>query len=117
MHSGVGFDPHSWTSHDWERSLSATGAAQLPRLHSGNEWPAARISFHEAPVAEGRGDPEGWQLSEELSPLIAAKYPDFVVIFGWFDPTWDEGKGTGCQDGPGSRLGAGCVEAAENTRP
>ena len=39
--------------------------------------------------------PEGWQLSEELTLLVAAKYPDFVVIYGWFDPTWDEGKGTG----------------------
>ena len=37
--------------------------------------------------------PDGWQLSEELTPLVAAKHPDFVVIFGWFDPTWDEGKG------------------------
>ena len=42
---------------------------------------------------KGVAIPEGWQLSEELTPLIAAKYPDFVLIFGWFDPTWDEGKG------------------------
>ena len=42
---------------------------------------------------KGVAIPEGWQLSEMVTPLIAAKYPDFVVTFGWFDPTWDEGKG------------------------
>jgi hypothetical protein len=37
--------------------------------------------------------PEGWQLSEELTQVVTDKYPDFVVIYGWFDPTWDEGHG------------------------
>jgi hypothetical protein len=36
--------------------------------------------------------PQGWQLSEEMSELVSAKYPDFVVVYGWFDPRWDEGK-------------------------
>ena len=26
--------------------------------------------------------PEGCQLSEELTPLVAGKYPDFVLIYG-----------------------------------
>ena len=39
--------------------------------------------------------PAGWQLSEEVTRLVADKYPDFVVIYGWFDSTWNEGKGTG----------------------
>ena len=42
---------------------------------------------------KGVAIPEGWQLSEELTLLVAVKYPEFVVILGWFDPTWDEGKG------------------------
>lgn len=39
--------------------------------------------------------PDGWQLSEELTQVVAAKYPDFVLIYGWFDPTWDESKRMG----------------------
>ena len=44
---------------------------------------------------KGVAVPEGWQLSEELTKLISGRYPDFVLIYGWFDPTWDEGKGVG----------------------
>ena len=36
--------------------------------------------------------PEGWQLSEELSLLVALSHPDYVVIVGWFDPLWREGE-------------------------
>ena len=38
--------------------------------------------------------PKGWQLSEELSQVVALSHPDFVVIVGWFDPTWHEGRGS-----------------------
>jgi hypothetical protein len=39
--------------------------------------------------------PEGWELSKELTELFSTEYQEFVVICGWFDPTWDEGKGMG----------------------
>ncbi len=44
---------------------------------------------------KGVAIPRGWQLSTELTELLSAKYPEFVVICGWFDPTWDESRGVG----------------------
>ena len=44
---------------------------------------------------KGVAIPEGWQLSEGLTELLSGKYPEFVVICGWFDPTWDEGRRMG----------------------
>jgi len=49
---------------------------------------------------KGVAIPDGWQLSEELTLLVAAKHPNFVVIFGWFDPTWDEGQSMGALGQP-----------------
>jgi len=39
-------------------------------------------------------------MSEQLTPLVATKYPDYVVIFGWFDPTWDEDQSMGALGQP-----------------
>ena len=55
--------------------------------------PSTGQAFTKRLWPKGVESPDGWQLSEELTPLVAAKYPDFVVIYGWFDPTWEEGKG------------------------
>ena len=41
---------------------------------------------------KGVAIPEGWQLSEVVSQIAALSYPDYVVVCGWFDPTWDDGK-------------------------
>ena len=42
---------------------------------------------------KGVAIPERWTLFEELSQVGALSHPDFVIIYGWFDPTWREGQG------------------------
>ncbi len=44
---------------------------------------------------EGVAIPEGWELSEAITAVISLTHPDFVVIVGWFDPTWHEGSAPG----------------------
>jgi hypothetical protein len=36
--------------------------------------------------------PERWQLPGEISQVVALSHPDFIVIYGWFDPMWDVGS-------------------------
>ena len=81
---------------DWERlgrhrpapakSLSYTAAMGDP--------PPGQ-AFRKRLWPKGVAIPDGWQLSEGLTELLSGKYPEFVVICGWFDPTWDEGRRMG----------------------
>jgi len=53
--------------------------------------PPAGQAFTKRLWPRGVDVPEGWRLSEELTLVVALSHPDFVVIVGWFDPTWHEG--------------------------